>query len=174
VIYLYASIFAVINLGWLGLTALGLPGNWLMIGSALLFGWLVEGTVFSTTTLVAVVVIALIGELIEFLAGALGSKKAGGSWWGSAAATVGGIGGAIVGTILLAAIAIPPPISTLAGAVAGAFGGAAIMETMRGRKRGEAVKIGTGAAIGHVTGVITKLILGMIIWFTLTVAAFWP
>lgn len=173
-LYLYAVILMLLNLVWLAVTAVGLPGNWLMIGSALLMVWLYDGKVFNAWTLIAVVAIALVGEVIEFLAGALGSKKAGGSVWGSAAATIGGIGGAIIGTIILGAVAVPPPISTLIGAVAGAFGASAIVEMMIGREKDHAIKVGQGAAIGHVTGVLVKFGLGCLIWLILTVASFWP
>ncbi len=173
-IYVYATILSLVNLMWLVLTALGLPGNWLMIGSAFALMWLYDSNVFSTTTLIVVVVLALIGEVIEFLAGALGSKKAGGSVWGSVGATIGGIGGAIAGTLFLGVVMIPPPISTLVGAVGGAFAGSAVMEISTGKKRDQAVKVGTGAAIGHITGVISKLIVGGLIWLIITIAAFWP
>ncbi len=180
-LYVYASILVLMNLVWLVVTALGLPGNWLMIGGAVALTWWQwkpgapwGEQMFHPATLIAVVVLALIGELIEFLAGALGSRQAGGSVWGSLAATVGGIAGAIVGTIVFGAVAVPPPISTILGAVIGAFGGSAIVELMIGRKRDHAFKVGQGAALGHITGVISKFLLGCAIWLIIAVAAFWP
>ncbi len=73
------SIAAII--GWLtGL--LGLPGNWVMVAvAAACWGLASPDSMVSITALplVCLVVLAALGELFEFLAGALGVKKLGGS-----------------------------------------------------------------------------------------------
>lgn len=169
-IYLYAIMLVLLNTIWLGLTLVGLPGNWLMITTAALLTWLTwQGDrMFSLTTLGIVIGIALLAEVIEFIAGMAGARKAGGSVIGSMSAMVGGIMGAIVGTF-----AIPIPLlGTIAGAALGAFGGSMFIEMQRGSTRDDAIRVGRGAAIGHLTGTAIKFSLGILIYLTLAIAAF--
>ncbi|MFW6337015.1 MAG: DUF456 domain-containing protein [Phycisphaeraceae bacterium] len=166
--FLWALGLAIWNLGMLLLTLIGMPGNWLMILFAALVTWWVDPPFIGKWTFVAVVLIAGLGELIELLAGAMGSKIGGGGKWSSLAALVGGIGGAILGTIL-----IPIPVlGTILGAAIGAFTGSAGVELYTGKTRGDAFRAGRGAAIGHVTGNASKFALGGVVWVVLTVAAF--
>jgi uncharacterized protein YqgC (DUF456 family) len=165
-VYLWASLYVLMNVAWLGLSLLSLPGNWLMIICAFLLDWATADDMFSLWTLGAALVIALIGEIIEFIAGARGAAKAGGTRWGAVGAIVGGITGAIVGSAILLVI------GTLIGAAIGAFAGATLFEMMGGKRRPDAMKAGQGAAVGQVTGMITKFGLGCIIFLILGIAAF--
>jgi len=167
-LYLWATGLTLVNLAWLAMTLLGLPGNWLMIITAALVVWWVEAPMIGRWAFAAVIAMAVAGELIELLAGAIGSKRGGGTRWGAIGALIGGIAGALAGTLL-----IPIPlVGTILGAAGGAFTGATALELTSGRTRGEAVRAGRGAAIGHVTGNLTKFALGCAIWLTLAIAAF--
>lgn len=168
--YVAAALLVVVNVAWLFLTLLGLPGNWLMIATAALAEWALEPQLFARNTFIAVIAIAVLGELIELFAGAIGSKRGGASALGSLGALVGGILGAILGTGLIPI----PVIGTILGAALGAFAGSALLERARGRSPEDAARAGRGAAIGHVMGNITKFALGCTIWVTLAVAAFTP
>jgi len=155
---------------WLGLILIGLPGTWLMIATAALAEWWTEPQLFQPGVLIAAVVLAAAGELIEFLASAGGARRAGGTRAGAGGALLGGILGGIAGTFL-----IPVPLlGSLAGGALGAFLGSAVMEHRGGRTGREALRVGRGAAVGHVTGMLGKLSMGCAVWLLLAVAAFWP
>jgi len=169
-IYLYATLCVLLNTVWLGLTLLGLPGNWLMVATAALFAWWTwqAGPMFTLTALGLAAGLAALAEVVEFLASMSGAKKAGGSTLGSLAALVGGVVGAIIGTF-----AIPIPLlGTILGATLGAFAGSLIVETARGTPHDRAVAVGRGAAIGHLTGTAIKFTLGLAIYLWLAAWAF--
>jgi uncharacterized protein YqgC (DUF456 family) len=115
-------------------------------------------------------VLALVGEIIEFFAGAGSAKKAGASWGGALAAIGGTIAGAIVGTFL-----IPVPIvGTLLGACIGAGLGTWSVERLIGKPQDKSVKSGVGAGVGVFVGTTTKFLIGCLIWLIIAVATFWP
>ena len=175
--YLWAILLTLLNTVWLGTIVLGLPGNWLMILSAILLAWWQGGDdasdgagLFSLMTLIVIVVIAAGAEVAEFLTGVLGSKKAGGTRWGSLGALAGGIIGAVIGTV-----AIPIPLlGSLIGACGGACLGAWGLELYSGQTMKASLGSGVGAGVGTLAGRMIKLVAGIVIWLTVTVAAFWP
>ena len=64
------------------LNLIGLPGNWLVIVAAGLYAYFMPADTrldVGLWTLLGLVGIALLGEGVEFVAGAAGAKKAGGS-----------------------------------------------------------------------------------------------
>ena len=111
----------------------------------------------------------LLAEVLEFLMGAAGARRAGGSKRGAAMAIVGGIVGAVLGT------ALPVPVlGTLAGACAGAFAGSLFGDRLAGRPMEQSVQAGRGAAIGRFWGTTIKMIIGAIVLVLLAVTAFFP
>ena len=170
-LYLWSIALILLNTVWLALVFFGLPGNWLIvISTCLVAWWRWDEGVFSIYTLLATTILAVLGELIEFLAGAGGAKKAGAGWRGSIGAIVGAIAGAIVGTFMLPI----PVLGTLLGACVGAGVGAWGLELAGGRKLKDSVRYGIGAGMGEFLGITTKFILGALIWAIVAVAAFWP
>jgi len=170
-IHVIAAVLVLLNAGWLVLVLLRLPGIWLMVlSTALVAWWQWDGQMFSIWTLAAILVLALISELLEFFAGAAGTRKAGGSRWSAAVSIAGSIIGAIAGTFI-----IPIPVlGSLIGAIGGAALSAWLTEVAIGRKMDEAVKSGTGAGIGTFAGALIKLAFGVVVWLIIAVAAFWP
>ena len=170
-VYLYAIALILLNAAWLMLVIFGLPGNWMIVISTCLFAWWRwDSGVFSIYTLVALVAMAMTGEIIEFSAGVIGARKSGASWPGSIAALFGAIAGAILGTFL-----IPVPFfGTLMGACLGAGTSVWGLEFSRGKKMEHSVRYAVGAGIGEFFGITSKLILGIAIWLTVAIAAFWP
>ena len=170
-VYLYASILIMLNAAWLMLVVFGLPGNWMIVISTCLFAWWRwDSGIFSVPTLVVIVALAALGEIIEFSAGVIGARKSGASWPGSIAALFGAIAGAVFGTFL-----IPIPFfGTLMGACLGAGTGVWGLEFSRGKKMEHSVRYAVGAGLGEFFGITSKLILGIVIWLTVAIAAFWP
>lgn len=175
--YLYASILLLFNTLCLLLVAIGLPGNWLMVAAAALVAWLTwqrgapwAEQMFHPGVLIIGLALALAGELLEFAAGAGGSRVAGGSKAGMWGALIGGIVGGVIATF-----AIPIPIlGSVLGACLGAFIGALIFELAGGQKLGFSIRSGSGAAAGRLLGTLAKLAVGLALWALLTIAAFWP
>lgn len=174
--YALAVALMILNAGGLLLVVFGLPGTWLMVAATLLAAWWqwdarrpASEQMFSITVLVAIVALALIGEVVEFLAGVVGTRTAGGTRRGAVGALIGTIAGAIIGT------AIPPPIlGTLLGACAGAAIGAWGLELSGGRTMRASLKSGAGAGVGRLVGTVAKLAIAVAIWVIVAVAAFWP
>ncbi len=172
----WACLLVIIILaGWL-MTVLGMPGNWLMVlvvvgyvfvvpeESTLAVGWPVA---------IAVGLLAAVGELLEFLAGAMGVAKAGGSKRGAVLAMVGSIVGGIAGLF----IGIPIPIvgsliAALLFAGMGALAGAMLGEAWYGRDLDESWQVGKAAFWGRLLGTLAKSIVGAVMVVVVVVALF--
>ncbi len=177
ILYVVAAVFCLLGAACLLLVVIQLPGGWVMLGLAGLieyldqyylaaedqptFGWWVLGGSLG---------LLVIGEVIEFVAGALGAKKGGSTRQGMWGALIGGIVGAFALTPILFFI---PIFGTLVGAILGTFLGAIIGElaaqqaTVKG-----SVKPAFGATIGRVVGTAGKLVITIAVWLTLSIAAF--
>jgi uncharacterized protein YqgC (DUF456 family) len=162
----YILLLALLVIG-LFVNILGLPGLWMMVASYGAYAWATwdRGYVWPRS-LVAIIVLALLAELVEFVAGAAGSKAAGGSKRGMAGAIIGGIAGGIVGTPIF------PVVGTIIGACFGSFAGAFLVEAAIGRSHEESIKIGFGAAKGRFMGIIAKLAFGIAMLIVALYAAF--
>jgi len=142
------------------LDVVGLFGNWVILG-AIAATWAVTGFAhFGAWPMLAMLVLAVLGEVIEMVAASLGASKFGGSRGAAVAAMLGCLAGAIVGTPVF------PVLGTLAGACVGAFLAAAVFETAFARKDlGGAVRTGFGAALGKIAGLLAKMLVGFLILF---------
>ncbi|MHC5119231.1 MAG: DUF456 domain-containing protein, partial [Planctomycetota bacterium] len=171
-IYVWLTILILLNACWLMLVLFTLPGNWLMVVSTCLFAWWKwdNGRPFNEWLLIGIAVLALIGEIIEFFAGAGGAKKAGAGWLGALAAIGGAVFGALVGTFI-----IPVPIvGTMLGACFGAGVATWTVERVTGKEHNASVRSGVGAGAGVLVGTLSKFCIGCLIWLLITIAAFWP
>src|SRR4051794_38488712 len=91
------------------LTLFGLPGNWLIVAVAAIYAYLQRPdslVTFSWSVVGWLVVLATLGEVVEFVAAAMGVKKVGGSRRGAVLSLAGSIVGGIVGIF----VGIPIPI----------------------------------------------------------------
>ena len=153
-----------------------LPGNWLIVVAAALFAWLAPHSGYDGllwVTVGGVALLALLGEVIEFAAGAVGAKRHGGSRRGVILA----MSGAMIGSISGAMIGVPVPvIGPLIGAVLGgglgAFGGAYLGESWKGRNQQDALAISTAALVGRVLGTVGKLLMGLVMLVVIAVDLF--
>jgi hypothetical protein len=134
---------------------LGLSGQFLLPAAAAF--WLVlpvdpAVAPFTGGQVIGMAVVALLAEVAEAISGVVGGKKAGGSrraaWW----AFFGGLGGAVLGTFT-----IPLPIvGSLLGTLLGTFLGAYLAEHSLERPRDHSARVGTGALIGRIIGILVK------------------
>ena len=142
----------------------GLPGLWIMVGSALAYQLLVPGTI-GTSTVVGTAVLALVAEVLEFTLAGRYARKYGGSrraGWG-----------AIVGSIIGAIVGVPIPIlGSLVGGFVGAFVGAFVAERSGGATASGSTRVATGALIGRVVAAAMKTAVGVVIAIWVLVAAF--
>jgi uncharacterized protein YqgC (DUF456 family) len=148
----------------LALIALGLPGLWVMIASAVVYN-IVTGTgAIGWFTLVAVAVLGLIAEFIEFTMSARYARKYGGSRRAGWGAMIGGIVGALMG--------VPVPIvGPLIGAFLGSFIGALVGERTTGASHSASARVATGALIGRAVATAMKMGVGCAIAVWLFFAA---
>jgi hypothetical protein len=172
--WIVAAVFTLLGLLCVVLTVIGLPGGWLLLllagGVQLADRWLrTDGShTFSAATLIGGVAVALAAEFFEFSAGAAGAKKAGASKRGMIGATVGGIVGAIAGA----------PFGLVVGAIVGgvvgsALGAIAMELTLPHQTLESSMGSAAGAAAGRVKGLAGKLVLTLVLWIGLSIAAFW-
>jgi uncharacterized protein YqgC (DUF456 family) len=163
-VYVWLILFIVSVILFWGLNLIGLPGNWLIIASVAL--WVFIGPdqyQFHWGIVVALTLLAIIGELIEFLTSVLGTKQLGGSNRGATLSVIGSIVGGMVG----AAVGIPFPIplvGMLIGSIllagVGAWVGATLGERWVGKPLNQSVKIGAVAFLGRLLGTAGKLVVG--------------
>lgn len=138
----------------------------IVLASALMAWWTRE---ISWTPVIILLVLAVLGEIWEFIASASGAKKAGGSGRGAVVSIIGGVVGAIAGTPL-----IPVPIvGTIVGECVGAGLGAYLGDRWAGRTHGQATAAGQGAAVGRFWGTIGKVGIALVMWLVATIATVW-
>lgn len=164
---LLAVILTLLNLVWLAGTVFMLPGNWCMVITAGLVCWLADGMV-SVYTVIAIAILAGLGELVEFFSGAGGAKRSGAGKSGTLFAVAGAVTGAIAGTVIIPL----PVIGTLLGAAVGAGLATLFAEYASGKDFGRSVTTGFGAGTGQFLGTAAKVAIGVLIWIIITIALF--
>ena len=146
------------------LIVLGMPGLWVMVASAVVYNMIVPGDPIGWVTLVAVGVLALVAELLEFTLSGRYARKYGGSRRAGWGAILGGIVGAMVGFPV-------PIIGPIIGAFVGSFLGALIAELTAGASPGDATRVAKGALIGRVVSTMLKIGIGFTIGIWIFIAA---
>ena len=146
------------------LIVLGLPGLWIMVASAVTYNLVVPGEPIGWITLVAVAVLALVAELLEFSLAGRYARKYGGSRRAGWGAIIGGIVGAMVG--------FPVPIvGPVIGAFVGSFVGALLAELTGGSSAGDATRVAKGALIGRAVSTALKVGIGFTIGIWIFISA---
>ena len=160
--------------GWLA-NLFSLPGNWLIVlVAAIAMVAAPTGTgepLIGWAGLLTLAGLAVVGEIVEFAAGAAGAAKKGASKraiWLS-------VGGAMAGSIAGAMTGVPVPVlGPLIGAVlgggAGAFGGAYLGEAWIGTAQRDRVSISLAAFVGRLLGTAGKLLVGAVMVVCVCVA----
>jgi uncharacterized protein YqgC (DUF456 family) len=154
---------AVLLASWM-LTLLGMPGNWLMVAATATYVYFVpteSSAAIGWKVVVALLVLAVLGEVVELVTGAVGVAKAGGSRRGALMALAGSAIGSIVGIF----VGLPIPligsiVAVVLFAGLGAMAGAILGETWAGRDANTSWRIAKLAFWGRLLGTLGKIILG--------------
>jgi len=154
------SILALFSVVGVVLTLLTLPGPWLILSVALLCKWW-QPELLPWWAIGAAAALAVLGEVIEFLASSVGASRAGGSRSSM-------VGAGVVGTLF-----IPVPlVGTLVGAALGAALGAMAAERGVARQTWKhSARVASGAARGRLLDVVGKTAAAVVMALLLIVAA---
>ena len=142
-------------LGSVGLISMGLPGNLLLFFSVLAYAALSGFLYLSYESLAIVLVLILLAESVEFLAGLFGAKKEKASKRAMVSAVFGGFCGAVIGS------SIVPLIGSIIGLVCGGFLGSYLAEYSKAKDKDKAGRVAVGVAVGQMTGVLAKIVLAL-------------
>ena len=144
---------------------LGLGGNFIILGAALVVALVTGFTQVGWWALGIMLGAVVAGEILEALLGSLVARKYGASKWGMLGAFVGGIAGAVVGTGVL------PVIGSLAGSFVGAAAGALAAELLALSAKGTEIRgieetrpglrAGFGALLGKALATGLKMAIGV-------------
>ncbi|MEN6492833.1 MAG: DUF456 domain-containing protein [Thermoguttaceae bacterium] len=172
--YLLAVLLVVVAVtAWVA-TLFGAPGNWVTVLAAAAYAAIVpvnSPVALGWKVVAALAVLAALGEVAEFIAGALGVAREGGSRRGAALALVGSMIGAIVGVF----VGLPIPVvgsilAVLLFASLGALAGAMSGERWLGRSWAESWHVGKAAFRGRLLGTVAKAVIGLVMIGLVTVA----
>lgn len=164
VVILAAILLVILAVACWASNIIGLPGNWLVVALAATYSYFMPDERrldIGVSTVVGLFALAALGELIEFLAGALGASKAGASKRGTALALAGSLLGGIAG------IFVPiPVVGQIVGPIVcaglGALVGAVIGEQWKGRDLEKSLNIGQAAFWGRLIGTLGKTLVGCV------------
>jgi len=149
------------------LVYVGLGGNFIILGLALLHGLVTGFDPIGWRLLVLLLIVALVAEGIEFLLGTFYVARKGASRAGVVAAFVGGLLGAAAGTAVL------PVVGSILGSFAGAFAGAILGEYHHQRQLEPSFRIGGHAFVGKLAAIFVKHACGLVMIF-LILRKTWP
>jgi len=151
---LIAALFLILIPAAWASTVFALPGVWVTVGLALVYG-LFEGFEAVTWWVLAVgILCAGLGELLEFLGSYAGSRSIGSGRLAGILAVVGSIVGAVLGA------GFGWGLGAIPGTILGAFAGGLAGELIREKRLGRSVGVGMGAALGRTLGLAGKLGFG--------------
>ena len=148
-LYILAGILAVAGVI---ITLLSFPGVWLVYIATVIVAAIGNFEIITPIILVILFIISVLSTFADELAGALGTRKAGGSHYGSVGSIVGSILGGIIGNI--------------PGVFIGAFLGATLFEYIFAKKDfNKSIKLGFASFVGFLigTGIKTAVNIGIIL-----------
>ncbi len=164
------GIFLLLGFSLLALASLvfGLPGTFLILGAAIVFGWATGFAEVGGGTLATLLAMALTAEGIELWAGTATAARAGvePSRRVTVMIVVGAFIGGILGTPFLFGI------GALFGGLGGAFLGAALAVRAEGGSTEHALVTGMAAFRGRLLGFIVKVALAVAMIGLIVVALF--
>jgi len=142
-------VFLLMIVGILGAFVPVLPSTPLIFAGAIVYGFVTDFQAITWKVLVALLVLAIVSQALDYLATVYGAKKMNASKWGMAGAFVGTIAGLFTGGLV--------------GVIVGPVVGAALCELLFARKDLKAsVKSGVGAFLGVVGSALGKFLIGLV------------
>lgn len=150
--------FALIAGGLAGTILPVLPSTPMIFAGMLLVGWLDHFSHVGGIPFAILAVLVVFSQLMDFVAGSLGAKKAG--------ASQAAIWGALIGSILGIFGGIP-------GLLLGPFAGAAIGEYLARQDSWQAGKVGIAALCGFILGAVAKVASALAMLGVFAFAWFW-
>ncbi|MBU0716883.1 MAG: DUF456 domain-containing protein [Planctomycetes bacterium] len=135
------------------LSALRLPGNWVIVLIAAGYGWWTEWEHVGWKFLALLGGIAVLAEVLEQLVSVFAARRAG----ASRRAAWGGLIGGFMGMFLLSFLVPIPVVGSMVGAIVGCFAGAMAAELSVQRQVADGTRAGVFAVLGFVLGSATKL-----------------
>ena len=173
----FALLLIVVLLASWVLTVLGMPGNWLMVMATATYAYFVpadSSAAMGWKVVVALAVLASLGEILELLAAAAGTVRAGGSRRGAALALLGSIIGGLLGIV----IGLPIPLvgsllAVLFFAGLGAAAGAILGEISAGKNMATSWRISKAAFWGRLAGTLGKMLVGAVMVAVVAAALAW-
>ncbi|PID80475.1 hypothetical protein CSB20_07335 [bacterium DOLZORAL124_64_63] len=145
---------------------LGLGGNFIIVGLALVHALLTGFDPIGWPLLAVLLGIALLGEGLEFLVGTFYAAKQGASRSGVILAFLGGLAGAMLGNQVVLVV------GAVLGSFVGAFGGAVLGEYLNNRGLEPSLRIGGQAFLGRLMAIFIKHALAMVMVFLILRATF--
>jgi uncharacterized protein YqgC (DUF456 family) len=158
--YLYIAIILISAFVSVVLASIGLAGTFI-VWAGILTCSMIDG--FNTVgywLILLFFILAVIGEVVEYISGIAGAKKFGSSKKGMIGAVVGGMVGAGIFSVLLIGI------GTVVGVFVGTFFGAFIGEYIAGKDMISSSKASFGAFLGRIAAIAFKIFIIIIITIT--------
>ena len=134
---------------------LGLSGNFIILGAALVVAFVTRFGPVGIPALLVMAAFVAVGEILEALLGSVVARRYGATRWGMIGAFVGGLLGAVVGTAFF------PLIGTVIGSFLGTAVCAFLAEAARGAQGAEGTRAGWGALLGKTIASALKLAIGV-------------
>jgi uncharacterized protein YqgC (DUF456 family) len=147
-----------ILVGLAGIVLPALPGTAFILGGIVLGAWIDNFTKVGVFTVSVVAVLAVLSWAMDYVAAALGAKRAGASRLaivGAAVGTVVGIFMGIVGVLFMPLV------------------GAAVGEFIARRNHGQAVRVGIATWLGLLAGMLAKFVLAFAMIGIFVAALLW-
>lgn len=150
------SIFIIVLLLGLFSIIFGLPGTILIAADVIVYGAVTGFSVIGWKLILAIVILAILAETLEFIIGMSLAFQFGISvkgFWASLA-------GSIIGAVLLTPFFFG--FGAIAGAFLGGFAGVVIVEIIRQRRMKAAFRASMGLLLGRIAGVCLKGIFAFV------------
>ncbi len=154
--FIVASIYIIISLIGLFCIFIGFPGNFIILFASVLIAWYYEFELIKLKIIIILFALAVLGEILEFIIGIVGSKKK----KSSNKAIIGSMVFSVIGAIVFSPLLFG--FGAIVGAFAGAFFGAFLIEYIKVKDASIAYQSGIGAFLGKLGGVLVKFVIGII------------
>ncbi len=145
-------------LAGVAMTAVRMPGTWLILVSGFGYGWYGHWHQVSQRVIWILVGVAVLAEVVETILSVVTARRAG----ASRKAAWGGLIGGFLGMFCLSPTVPIIPIGPVIGALLGCFVGATVGELIVRNKLAGSARVGLFSALGMALGTAVKLGLAFV------------